>query len=426
MKIRDRVKGLLKNDFNKNFLTLFSGSALAQLIPLLASVILARIYSPEDFGVFAIFTSVVMIFNSVVNLRYEFAIPLAKDDEEAVVVTLLSGIIAIVFSIILFFVFLIFQNQLLILIGGEKLGSWLLLVPLSVFLAGIYNSLNYFSLRLKKYKLIARSNITRSISNAGFQLGLGAFGFSHIGLIFGYLISFLFGNSRMLKVFLKNSETIKKISMLELKHVAIRFKRFPLISIWGIFLNNLSVNVNNFFISRVFGINQLGFYSYSYKYINAPLSLISSNMGQLFYQICATRYLENKPATKEFLATFKRLVLICLPVFIVLFFVVEDLFTLILGQKWYLAGYYCKILIPLFCVRTIYGPLSMITGAFEKQSLSLVLQIIIFMTNIVVVIYSYQFNKDLDTFLKIYSVSGFIVYILLFFVLYRTSKFVKN
>src|SRR5690606_10937875 len=104
-------------------------------------------------------------------------------------------------------------------------------------------------------------------------------------------------------------------------------KKFPLISVWGIVLNNLSINVNNFFISSLFGARQLGYYSYGYKYLNVPLSLISNNMGQLFYQVCADCYKENKTASKEFVSTLKKLLIISIPIFVLLFFFIEDLFA---------------------------------------------------------------------------------------------------
>ncbi|MND81061.1 colanic acid exporter [compost metagenome] len=368
------------------------------------------------------FTSVVTIFTSVVNLRYEFAIPLAKDDKEAVTITLLSGIVAILFSLVLFLVFLLFQYEILNLVGGTKIGNLLFLVPLTVFLNGIFNCLNYFSIRFKKYRVIASSNIIRASSNAGLQLGMGIFGLKYGGLIAGYVISFLFGNARMLKNFFEYRSLILKVSKMDLKASAKRFKRFPLISVWGMFLNNVSLNLNSFFIARFFGAGQLGFYSYSYRYINAPLSLISSNMGQLFYQVCTECYLKGKPANKEFLATLKRLILICAPIFIVLYFIIEDAFLLFFGPKWQFAGLYCKILIPLFFVRTVYGPLSLITPAFEKQQLSVLLQVIIFLVNVVVILIAYWSNFTMIKFLQIYSVSGCISYIILLVINYRISK----
>ncbi len=419
--IIERLQRLVKSDFNRNFATLLSGSALAQIIPLGASIVLARLYSPEEFGILAIFMSVVMIFTSVVNLRYEFAIPLAIDDKESVVVSLLAGFVAVCFSILLFFIFLFFGEEVLKLIGGEKLGHWLLLVPLTVFMSGVYNCLNYFSVRFKKYKVIAGSNIIRSSSNAGLQLGFGLLGFGQSGLVLGYVFSFFFGNIKMFRNFFLHKGLIQKVTKSDLKKAAIRFKQFPLVSIWGIFLNNLSVNINNFFISRYFGASQLGFYSYSYRYVNAPLSLISSNMGQLFYQVCAEKHKADKDAGQEFLSTLKKLLVVCIPIFTLLFFFIQDAFVIAFGQKWQIAGYYAQILMPLFFIRTIFGPLSLVNTAFEKQVLALGMQASIFIINIGIFCYAYFYKLSMSGFLTLYVYSGVVVYLGLIVISYFVS-----
>ena len=53
---------LLKSEFNRNVLTLMTGATVAQAIPVAIAPILTRIYSPEDFGVYALFLSVITIF----------------------------------------------------------------------------------------------------------------------------------------------------------------------------------------------------------------------------------------------------------------------------------------------------------------------------------------------------------------------------
>ena len=63
-----------KSEFNKNVFTLIKGTTLAQLIVILASPILTRIYTPEDFGVFALFSSALLILGAVATGKYELAL----------------------------------------------------------------------------------------------------------------------------------------------------------------------------------------------------------------------------------------------------------------------------------------------------------------------------------------------------------------
>ena len=101
MNFRGKFEGFV---FYKNILILLRGSALAQFIPLLISPLVARLYSPQEFGVLALFTSISTIFGSVINGRYEQALVLVESEKEAKHVTILSILISFIASIFLFII----------------------------------------------------------------------------------------------------------------------------------------------------------------------------------------------------------------------------------------------------------------------------------------------------------------------------------
>jgi O-antigen/teichoic acid export membrane protein len=419
------VKKLLKkirgSEFNRNFLTLLSGSILTQLIPIVASVFLTRLYTPEDFGVLAIFNSLIIILTSIANLRYEFAIMLPKENEDAIAISFFAAIISFFFSILLLIVFVFFKDPILHFIGGEKLGDWLYLVPLTVFLNGIYNVLKNFTLRFKMYKTIANSSVIRSGSSALIQIEYGLLGMNKVGLILGVILSILFGNFRMAKLFYSHRELFKNVNYALIKTNAIRYKNFPLISVWGILLTNASTSINNFFISRFFGLNQLGFYSYSYRYLNIPLALVGTSLGQIFFQVCAEKNKLNQDARDVFISTLKKLIIIMFPLLLVTFFVIEDLFALVFGEEWRIAGYYSKILIPVFLFRSIFGPLTSVTQAFEKQFIMLFIQALIFFVNIALFWFVYLYKISLVEFLFYYSSVLSVMYIISIYIMYLVA-----
>ena len=73
-----------KSELNRNILTLMTGTTIAQAIPIAISPILTRIYTPEDFGIFAIFLAITLIIGSIANGHYEQAIMIPKKDEDAI------------------------------------------------------------------------------------------------------------------------------------------------------------------------------------------------------------------------------------------------------------------------------------------------------------------------------------------------------
>ena len=77
-------KKLLKSEFSRNVMTLLTGSVIAQFIPLLLTPILSRLFSPEEFGLFAFYISIITLFSAIATGRYELAILLPKDDKKAI------------------------------------------------------------------------------------------------------------------------------------------------------------------------------------------------------------------------------------------------------------------------------------------------------------------------------------------------------
>ena len=71
-----------KSEFSRNVLTLMTGTTIAQAIPIAISPILTRMYSPEEFGVLALFVALASIFGSMSTGRYALAILLPKDNKE--------------------------------------------------------------------------------------------------------------------------------------------------------------------------------------------------------------------------------------------------------------------------------------------------------------------------------------------------------
>ena len=66
--------------FARNVLTLASGTAVAQLLLALAVPVLARLYTPAEYGVLAVYSSTLTVLVVAASLRYETAIPLPREE----------------------------------------------------------------------------------------------------------------------------------------------------------------------------------------------------------------------------------------------------------------------------------------------------------------------------------------------------------
>jgi O-antigen/teichoic acid export membrane protein len=401
-----------KSEFSKNVLTLMTGTTIAQAIPIAISPILTRLYTPEDFGIFALFISIVSIFGSIANGRYELTIMLPKKDEDAINIFALGFLINIIISFFLLIIIIIFHDKILNLLNNEEISLWLYLVPFSVFLIGFFNLLTYLNNRFKNYKILAKANIMKSIIISIIQISVGVIKHGVFGLISGQIVSFLFINIKLSKYFNIYSYNFSFRKMFIL---AKKYKDFPKYSVFAVLANNLARNLLNILINSFYNTTTLGFYLLVQKVLGTPSAIIGNSIGRVFFQEATKeRHLTGK-AINTFYKTVKKLFIFSIVFFGMLYIVIEDLFRLVFGEKWEIAGVYAKILIPLYFINFISAPLDEIMNVFEKQKIILLMNLILLFANIVLFIMSKHFNIKFINFLYIYSYTiGFIYSIFLF------------
>ena len=372
-----------------------TGSTIANAIPVAISPILTRIYSPEDFGLLALFVAITTIFGTIVNGRYELAIMLPKKDEDAINIVALGFIIMSLITLILFVIVIIFNEKIVHLLSNKDIGTWLYIVPLSIFLIGLFNLLNYFNNRKKHYKDIAKANIIKSITMVTFQIVVGYLREGAAGLISGQIASQMTANMKLLTNIIKNKLLLSKISKKKILQVAKRYKEFPKFSIAGALANKATGNLTNILISIFYNVSTLGFYSLVQRVLGVPSVLIGNSIGQVFFEEASKEKQLTGKAVKVFKSTVKKLFIIGAPSFGILFFIVEDLFAFVFGEEWRVAGGYARIMIPVFFIGFIVSTVSIVDSIFEKLFFYLCLQIgyLVSMTIALYLFKNYQFEN---------------------------------
>ena len=117
-----RFRGLIPHSgILRATLTIVAGSGAAQLIVIATSPIVTRLYSPEDYGIYSVATSVLVLV-AVTCLRYDYAIPLPSDDRTAANLLGLSLLVNVGMSLLTCVVLLVAGPWLLGLFGASVLG----------------------------------------------------------------------------------------------------------------------------------------------------------------------------------------------------------------------------------------------------------------------------------------------------------------
>lgn len=407
---------LSKNQFAKNVITLMTGTAVAQAIPIAITPILTRLYTPDDFGLLALFISLSTIFSSVACGRYELAIMLPQKDSDAINIASIGLIITTSLSLLLLIPIILFNEEIVNLLGNKQIGVWLYILPVSVFLMGFFNVLNYLNIRSKLYKDIAKANIYKSVGLASIQLSLGSLKAGVTGLISGQVISQILANYQLVKNVRVNYK-FHNIRVSEIIRLSKRYSDFPKYSVWAVLANTLSYNLTNILISLYYGITTLGFYSLGQRLLSAPTALIGASIGQVFFQEANDEKNKTGSAINTYDLTSKKLVVISLLFFVPLYPLLPIGFEFFFGLGWGVAGEYAQIILPLVAVQFVVAAVTTVNSIFEKQLISLIWQVILLFIAMSCIIISYYFNLEFSFFLHIFCISLSLHYVILWFIL---------
>jgi O-antigen/teichoic acid export membrane protein len=367
-------RNILSSEFFRNVATLISGTSLAQVFSVFIYIILSRIYTEEDFGVFGLYMNILNITVIFSTAKYELAILLPKSERESVNLLGLSGLISVIVSLVLLVIVVSMNGMICSWLGSEEISVWLYFIPLSTLMVGWFTSFRNFSNRQKRYKLIAGANIGQSVSNSLLKLGLGFLIAGAAGLIsgviFGQIVGFLVFFIAHWRINVLKAGWIK---WSEMKRLAKQYILFPKYNMWQGLINNLSGAFPVFILSSYFSTGIAGFYTFGYMILYRPVNLVANAFYQVMFQRFVEKKHENRAIRPEVLLFLKRTTQVLVLPFIVSGIFFPEIFGFIFGDKWIEAGRYAQIILPWIFMVSLVMPLSFIPDLYKKQRVAMII-----------------------------------------------------
>jgi O-antigen/teichoic acid export membrane protein len=404
-----------------------TGTLIAQAIPVAFSPVLTRLFTPENFGLFALYFSISQIMSVFITGRYEYAILLPEKDEDAINIVALCISITLLVSFVTLLIFVPFRHQLAELINKQEIASFLALIPATIFAIGIYTTFNLWFNRKAYYNNISAGKILRSSASTIFSVGFGVTIVKTAGLIIADTIGQLLAAFFMLVKFLKCDKLfMKNITVAGMKMQAVRFNQFPKYNILSGLLEKGSGQIPVILLSGFFGSAVTGFFSLSQRIIAVPEGLISVSIGDVFRQKASFEYKKNGNCRKTFLNLLKMLLMVSVIPFIILAFSAPFLFELFFGEEWRLAGTYAQIMTVMFFLSFVVSPLSNMFIIAEKQRIDLIIQIFLFTLICISFIAGFKLFNNAKTAIIFFTATYSIKYFVEFFLSYKFSNGVFN
>ena len=396
-----------------SFLMILS-SGIAQVILIITTPIITRLYSPTEFGEFTIFSNIAMILIPIINARYDLLIVNTKNDRSANILSQISFLISLLI--------------LLILIPIFAISAWLypnfildfIFIIIMLFLVSLTNIFTNYLNKERKYKVLSLINVFRAGLMALLQIIFGLLALGSLGLIIGFSLSYIAGITLGYKTFKKHFNIVRDKE--ETKALFLENKNQLVYSTPSILLNSLSFSVVVFFIGILYTNTEVGIYGMAIRVLGIPVTIISLGLSKIFMQQANDYYIEHGNFRNLLLKFSSILVIVSIILYVPLYLFSEELVNILLGHSWVDAITVIKIVIPLFVIRLIVSTVSLSVIVLQKQQLELILQALFLIGTTVTFVISKMFNLTFLNFVSINTVVLIVSYMIFFIALYYFAK----
>lgn len=415
---------VLKGSFIKNVMTVATGTIFAQVITIIFSPFITRLYGPEAFGVLGVFMAVTALFSSIVSLTYPMAIILPKDDREAIILVKISLYIGAVLSIISWLFLWLFGKGIMAVLNMDILLPYLIFIPIFLFLSAILQVSQQWVIRKKLFNLYSKSAVYQSFLINASKTGFGMLSPSSFLLILlttiGQLMSILLILFGLKKTIYKR--TLYKTPMNSFKKNLILYKDFPKFRAPEVFINGVTQNLPLLLLTSAFGPVSAGFYLLGQRMLALPSQLLGKAVGDVFYPRIAEAVNNKENITNIILrATIALAVVGVFPFGMVICFG-PLIFEIAFGEEWQKAGEYARWLSLWSFFVFINNPsVRALPVIFEQKFLLIFTNISLIIRLGLMMIGIYYFNNDIISII-LYSVSGMLLNIYLIATILKKSK----
>lgn len=346
-------------------LTLLTGGALAQALPLLLGPWLTRLYSPQEFGVYHLFAAVAANIAVVACARYEFALPLAADGREADALRLLGllllGLVTIVCAVIG-------------VAWTMRLGAnWPLWLPVSVAVLGSLSLATLWATRAQRFAALAGARVLQHGGGAAAQVAAGLAQSGVAGLIAAPIAAGVAALA-LLRLPLGRGTGPTRA---EIARAARRHRDFPLLNTPHAFLGALQDTLTMALITAQLGAAAGGAWGLAMRYLKAPATLVGGALSQALYpRLAAAGSRPTVSARREVRRAMGALALIAAPLVLALWVFAPDGFAWAFGERWREAGELARALALYIGVHFVASPLGVVTMAWGAQAWALKLALV--------------------------------------------------
>ena len=422
---KDKIISFLKGftssgSLKSNLLKIVSANVLLTVLSLVFTPIFSRVFSPEDYGINAIFSTVITLGSVIIHLTYSDAIVFAKSDEDTLSLTILSTILSIAFCLLLTLILWV-HPETLAYVNLEPLVPYWYMVPITLFIVTITGIFGNMLTRVNDFSTKSKTIISRNIIN---RLSTLAWGYylspKYLGFVVGWAVGFGVNIPLQISKKAKVRFTNLTFSISSLKPAFRKYINYPKYFLASTIFEYVRNSFPVLFLGYFFSKGEIGQYSFALTLLGIPISYFSSSLKRTLSITAVEAYSESKTKFEKLISkvTSFSIILGSIPFAILIAFSTE-IFTVFLGSQWTKAGYLASFLGGYYYMLMINGPLMNILNIVNRERDF----IFIHTTSLIITFSSLSigifYNNNFDLSIIYYAISSFVfLFIVNLYVLY--------
>lgn len=326
------------------------------IVQIVVTAILARLLTPEDFGVVAIATVIIAFFTLFTDMGIGPAIIQKQDLEQKDIdsifsFTIFGGIIlAVLFFSVSSLIAHFYKQDSLVLICR--------LLSLDLLFAAWNIVPNALINKNKRFKFIAKRTLSLQVISGIISVFAAYNGLGLYALLISPILT-------SVGVFVLNYRQYPLTFSCRLHSDALKkIFSYSVFQFLFNFINYFSRNLDKLIIGRHFSMQELGFYEKSYRLMMLPLQYVTNVVTPVMHPILTTLQNDYKSLAEKYNKIIKLIATVSFPLGVFLYFAADDIICIVYGSGWEKA-------IPVFQILALSLPLQMIlstTGAIYQAA----------------------------------------------------------
>lgn len=340
----------------------------AQSVQLIVSIVLARLLSPNDYGVIAIVTVFINIFNVVIDGGFGSALIQKKefDNRDFSTVFYFNIIVSLILYLLLFLIAPIiarfYNNDMLVIL--------LRVLGLTLFVSGVKNIQESYVAKKMIFKKFFFSTIIGTVISAIIGIGMAFKGYGVWALVAQQLTNIII-NTIVLWITVKWRPQIY-FSFIRLK----RLFSYGIKIFFAVVIDTIYNNIYDLIIGKKYSAADLAYYNKGKQFPNLIIVNINNSIQSVMFPVLSKEQDDISRIKEMIRKTIKMGAFIIFPIMVGMIAVANNFIKVLLTEKWLNAVPFLQIL----CISYMFYPIQtanqQVIKALGKSSLFLKLEII--------------------------------------------------